>query len=884
MALTAGTSLGRYKIISPIGAGGMGEVYRAEDTLLNRQIAIKVLPQHLSDDSEALKRFQKEAKALASLNHSNILSIHDFVSDNGLSFVVMELLEGETLRSRINGSQISWQKSVEISIQIAEGLAAAHSKGVVHRDLKPENILFTSHDSVKIIDFGLARMKSDLPGEELTGLTTVSRATESGVVMGTVPYMSPEQVRGERINEQTDIFSFGCILYEMLSGKRPFSGKTSGEITASILRDEPNKLDEIPAELQRILQHCLEKNPERRLHSAHDLSFALKDVLGSSNNSKTNLVHRRKVWSSAIIIALTALVVIGFQKLLISRHPAEKIESLAVLPLKNLSGNPNQEFFADGMTEELISKLARISALRVISRTSVMEYKGSQKKSLPEIAKELHVDAIVEGSVMQSGSRVRITAQLVQARTDKHLWAESYERDLSDILGLQNEVASTIAQEISVKLTPQEKAHFAEINKVDPAAYEAYLRGINYAQRIGFEKEDLEPGISLLERAVEIDPKFARAYAALSIAHSRMYFSFDHTSERLAEAKRAVDTAFQLQQDLPEAHLALGYYYFWAFQNYQQALHEFSIAQKAAPNNAAVTTGIAATYKREGNLQSALEWNKKTLELDPRNAAAANEMGLVYMMLGEYELAEQYFDIAISLAPDNFNAYRNKVLAFLKRTGDTKIARKLIIKIPFEDRRRELLQMIEFLDRNYQTALDLLPLHTFTNFENDIAAGDCYRLMNKTSEAHASYDSARVELENLIENDSKRQNIDSFMKRQTLRGYIGFVYAGLNQREKAILEAKKAVELFPISKDAVLGPGAIRNLAVVYVMVGEYDAAIDEIEHLLSTPTALTMISVPLLRIDPTWDPLRSHPRFQKILEHRNVSNANERRDKKSGK
>jgi tetratricopeptide (TPR) repeat protein len=511
------------------------------------------------------------------------------------------------------------------------------------------------------------------------------------------------------------------------------------------------------------------------------------------------------------------------------------------------------------MTEELIAKLARISALRVISPTSVMEYKGTHKKTLPQIAKELNVDAIVEGSVMQSGNRVRITAELIRASTDKHLWAESYERDMTDILSLQNEVASAVAHEIRIKLTPQEQSQFADADQVNPAAYEAYLRGINYLQRYPKEREDLQFSITLLERAIELDPDFARAYAALSIAHSRMYFArFDHTSERLDKAKKAVETAFRLRKDLPEVHVALGYYYYWNFQNYQQALQEFSIAQKTTPNNTDSMLGIAAIHKRQGNFQTALQWNKKVLEFDPRNAAAANELGLVLIMTGEQKQAEQYFNIAISLAPDTIGAYENKVKAYLKRTGDTKTARNLITKIPDEDIRKEYLQLIEFLDRDYQAAVDLLPLKRFTSYGNHIVAGDCYRLMNKSSGAHASYNAARIVVERLLQKDANNYKLHVSMS---------LAFAGLNQKEKAIHEAKKAVELYPISIDAVLGPGVLRNLAVVYVMVGEYEAAMDQIEYLLSIPTAMDLTSVPMLRIDPTWDPLRSHPRFQKILD-----------------
>lgn len=879
MPLSPGTRLGRYLIAAPLGAGGMGEVYRAEDTLLKRQVAVKVLPEHLAKNPEALKRFQKEAKALAALSHSNIVAIHDFVTEHDCSFVVMELLEGQTLRSRMAKLPLPWQKSVEIAISIAEGLAAAHSKGVVHRDLKPENILLTSQGGLKILDFGLARLKPIAAEEELTQSPTISRVTESGIVMGTVPYMSPEQVRGELADALSDVFSFGCVLYEMLAGKRPFSGSTGAETTAAILRDDPPKLTSIPSELDRIVQHCLEKEPERRLHSTHDLAFELKELLASPSNRAEATAQplpgrRRSVMIAAAVILFTALIaVIIVLRSRQSTPPAEeKIESLAVLPLKNLSDDPKQEYFADGMTEELIAKLARISALRVISRTSVMEYKGAHKP-LPEIAKELNVDAILEGSVLHSGDRVRITAQLIHAPTDRHLWAETYERDLTDILALQNDVASSVVQEIQAKLTPEEQTQLAVAPKVNPAAYETYLRGVYYASRSQGTIDERRLAITMFERAIEIDSNFAQAYARLSMVYSSMYHFpwmyhtfIDRTSETLAKAKQAVDRAYQLQPQLPEAHIAMGYYYYWGFKNYEQALREFTIAQKAIPNDKQLLLGFAAIYRRQGKFQAALQGFRKTLEVDPRDASTAVELAITYDIVGDYDQAQRYLDLAISLGPDQPGTYEEKVRVCLKWTGDTKDARAIVIKIPDENFRRDYLRLLEMLDRNYQGALDLLPLATQKSYANAILAGDAYRLMKKPSMARKSYEAACIELERLVKESPADYDLHS---------WLSFAYAGLNRKEEAIREANKAAELYPVSKDAFWGPRLVRNQAIIYVMVGEYQAAMDKIEYLFSIPTSrLDAPSVPMLRVDPTWDPLRTHPRFHEILEKYSDSSA----------
>lgn len=872
MPLSQGTRLGRYVIVSSLGAGGMGEVYRAEDSLLNRQVAVKVLPENLSENSDALRRFEKEAKALAALSHSNVLAIHDFVSEKELSFVVMELLEGETLRSRIARSPLPWHKVVEIATDIAEGLAAAHSKGVIHRDLKPENILLTSTGGVKILDFGLARLKPVVTEAELTEVPTISCATESGIVMGTVPYMSPEQVRGQPADARSDIFSFGCILYEMFAGKRPFSGSNAAETTAAILRDDPAKLTGIPPELERIVQHCLEKDAERRLHSAHDLAFALKDLLAVQSNSVVAAPplrqRSRAVWITAAVFVVSALLIamIGLRQKFIGRTPAEKIESLAVLPLKNLSGDPKQEYFADGMTEELIAKLARISALRVISRTSVMEYKGIHKKSLPEIAKELNVDAIVEGSVLHSGNRVRITAQLVHAASDRHLWAESYERDMTDILALQNDVARSIAQEIQIKLTPDDQANLARAPTVHPEAYQAYLRGLEYSRIFGWSEQDGRLAIEMLERAAELDPKFALAYTELARTHSKMVLhGFDTGEKPLKKARAAVDRAFALQPDLPEAHLALGYYHYWGHKDYQLALKEFAIAGKDLPNNTLLLDGTASVQRRQGDFQASIENMRRAVALDPKNAGSAANIGFSYTVTRRYSEAERYYDRAISLAPDASFPYRMKAFNHWARDGSTKKARATLERMP---EKQETTGSEgdwfwqEIYERNYQSALDRLSSTSEVPFKDvdefiprTLLEGVTYQLMKQPKKALASFDSAGL----LLEGELRKRPEDP-----RVHSSLGIVYAGLGRQKDAIREGKLAVELYPVSRDALEGPAFVQNLALVYVMTGEYDLALDQIEYLLSIPS---FFSVSLLRLDPRWDPVRNHPRCAQLVE-----------------
>ncbi|HEY3123790.1 MAG TPA: serine/threonine-protein kinase, partial [Thermoanaerobaculia bacterium] len=473
MRLTPGDRLGMYEILAHLGAGGMGEVFRARDTRLGREVAIKILPESLSDDPIALARFEKEARAVAALSHPNILAIHDFVREDHVAFAVMELLEGESLDRRLAREQLSWKKALEIGAAVADGLASAHGRGVVHRDLKPANVFVTRDGIVKILDFGLARQDSPVSGvEETAGPTVAAPETRPGTVMGTVGYMSPEQVRGESADARSDIFSLGCILYEMVTGRRAFREKAAAETLAAILRDHPGDVSEsgrpIPPGVNGVVRRCLEKSPDERFQSARDLAFALREILGSVTATSERAVAApmpspRRGWIGAaaalLLLVLAGILAVnrgGLRSWLFGGGPA-RVRSLAVLPLANLSGDPQQEYFADGMTEELITRLSKLGNLQVTSRTSVMGYKLTKKK-IPDIARELGVDTVLEGSVLREGQRVKVTAQLIDASSDRHIWADSYERDLKDVLPLQGEVAQAVAREVGVKLTPSGQA------------------------------------------------------------------------------------------------------------------------------------------------------------------------------------------------------------------------------------------------------------------------------------------------------------------------------------------------------------------------------------------------------------------------------------------
>jgi len=669
--LSAGTRLGPYEILAPLGVGGMGEVYRARDSRLDRDVAVKVLPDRLSQDPSALARFEREAKAVAALSHPNILAIHDFGHDRGISFAAMELLDGETLRERLNVGSLSPRKAIDYALQIARGLGAAHRKGIVHRDLKPENLIVTKDGRVKILDFGLAKLFPPVSGTESgTASPTQTAGTEPGVVMGTVGYMSPEQVRGQPSDQRTDIFSFGAILYEMLTGQRAFRGGSAVETMNAILKDEPPDAGmlhpEVTQSLDRIVRRCLEKSPAERFESARDLAFALSEVASASPTFETarrrpagrrSRLIRLAAIGSAVLVLLAVLFAVDAgrvrERLFGRAALSGRIQSLAVLPLTSFSSDPEQQFFADSMTDAIITDLARIGALRVVSRTSVMRYKRTQK-SIPEIAKELGVDAVVEGSVERAGDRVRITAQLIRAATDQHLWAENYERELKDVLVLQDQVARSIAREIRVKLTPADQARLQSPKTVDPASYELYLKGRYFWGKR--TPESIQKAIELFEQAIAADPTNALAYSGLADCYMSSGFSFDFGSlppkEAIPKAKAAAAKAIEIDDSLAEVHNTLAFAklnYDWDFSGSEG---EFKRALELNPGYANAHHWYAHYLIAVGRPDESLAESKRALELDPVSPIMGVHLGWLYYYLRQYDRAIDQLNKTLELDPN----------------------------------------------------------------------------------------------------------------------------------------------------------------------------------------------------------------------------------------
>ncbi len=658
--MTPNTRLGPYEVVSPLGAGGMGEVYRARDTRLDRDVAIKVLPDAMARDPQALARFEREAKTVAALSHPNIMAVYDVGRHEDISYVIMELLEGETLRSRISRSSLPSRKATEIGIEIAEGLSAAHAKGVIHRDLKPENIFLTA-GHVKILDFGLARSTGPVQGttHDLANSPTMTLETRPGAIIGTLCYMAPEQIRALATDVRTDIFAFGCVMYEMLTGKRAFLGETAADTMTAILKEEPTSVRSVSSgvglELERLIDRCLEKRPERRFQSSADLAYSLRSLLSHSGIAVSDPARRPWFAHAALALVVVAILIAGtFMVRRELRHARlegrETIDSIAVLPLENVSRDPEQEYFVDGMTEALISDLAKIGGLKVISRTSVMRYRATTK-SLPEIANELNVDAVVEGSVLRVGDRVRITAQLIHAATDEHLWSESYDRDVRDVLRLHSELAKTIAQQIKVTLTPQEQARMVAARPVNPDAHQAYLKG-----RFHWNKrtpDGLQKAVEYFEKAVSLDPAWPPGYAGLADAYLLMpWYSAMRPSEASPKARAAAAKALEMDESLGEAHASMALIAADYDRDWPTAERQFKRALALNPNYATAHQWYGLKLRFRGRHNEAVRETATALELDPLSLIISVNVGEMHYDMGDLEQAETQFRRTLEFGPD----------------------------------------------------------------------------------------------------------------------------------------------------------------------------------------------------------------------------------------
>lgn len=628
-----GDVLSRFRLVEMIGAGGMGSVWRAVDTSLDRDVALKILPAEVTEDVERLAAFESEAKVVAALNHPGIVTIHSVEEFEGTRFITMELIRGKPLGELIPPEGFSLARLLELAVPIVDAVAAAHEREVIHRDLKPANVMVGTDGRIKVLDFGLAQIRQGGPAIDPDDLPTRTLTMRSEI-RGTLPYMSPEQLQDKPLDARTDVFSLGVMLYEMATGRRPFRGDSPVELIAAILRDYPRPVtelnQELPKDLQRALSHCMQKDRARRLETTLELRSRLEALTVNEQ---------------------TAPLAAGVSDI------ETELSSVAVLPLQNHATDQQQDFFTDGMTDALITGLAKIEGLKVISRTSVMQYKGVNKP-LREIAVELGVGAIVEGSVLRIGDRVRITAQLIDARSDEHLWAESYDREIRDLFELQSEVAQAIAGQVRVTLTAQDEARLGAKKPVDPDAHEAYLKGRHFWYKR--TPENIRKGLEFFERATDLDPEFAPAWAGIAdsyLVDGGGYLGL-RPEEAYDRARKAALKAVELDGNLAEAHTSLA----GVITDYDWKWSEGDASYRRAielnPNYSTARLWYADHLTRLGRFDRAIAEARHALEIDPLSLMTHFMLAWVFYFSRRYAQAIEQANKTIELGPRYVPAYR----------------------------------------------------------------------------------------------------------------------------------------------------------------------------------------------------------------------------------
>ena len=663
-----GKTISHYKIIEKLGEGGMGEVYLAEDIKLDRKVAIKFLPKHLTKDKENVERFKREARAAASLNHPNIITIHDVIEENDQICIVMEYIEGKSLRDVIKESpQFPIPNYIDIITQISEGLSQAHQTGIVHRDIKPENIIIDKDGRVKILDFGLAKLKG------------VSKLTKDSSTLGTIHYMSPEQIQGQNVDHRSDIWSVGVILYELLTGEPPFIGEYESAVVYSIVNDTPEPVAGLrtggPMELERIINKCLQKSPGDRHQHLDELVVDLKGLKRESGGILTEETQKRRFKSALIpisIVSLIILIVIGYFIIRPDeRHTTEWENSIAVLPFHNISDDPEQDYFADGMTEQIISNLAKLQKLKVISRTSVMHFKGTDK-TIPEIGNELQVAFVLEGSVRKFGDRIRVTAQLVNTSDDHYIWTENFDRNYIELFDIQDEVSESIAVNLLASLSKKDIAEIKTIRPRSTEAYEYFLKGryFHYFKYWGatLHTTDFQISEQMFLKAIDLDPTFALSYANLA----DLYNTYSRTSSLnesdyqyyLQRQQIFLDRALELDSNLVEVQITKS----WILQEKEKISNAFKSIRKALqldPNNAYANATMGRFLHSRGLIELAHRYFEKAIETDPLQPMHYAWNGYCLTIQGDYQASENNLRQALQYDENHFVTVINYIFLLI---------------------------------------------------------------------------------------------------------------------------------------------------------------------------------------------------------------------------
>lgn len=849
--LVSGSLISHYQVISKIGSGGMGDIYHARDLNLDRPVALKFLPDWLKDDQKAGQRLLSEARAASRINHPNLVSIYAIERANGLDFIVMEYVEGDCLSDIIEKSALTNDRKIEIALQIASGLKAAHDHGIIHCDIKPRNVVLTRSGQAKILDFGLAIIK-DSP-----------KNLESGSLTVTFLYSSPEQVQNKQLDQRSDIFSFGILLYELFTGRLPFKGEYEAAIIYSIINEEPPPIaDNVPPHIKETIFKALQKNPDNRQPDIGQLIVDLENagkISSPASPVSASSTARRRVPRAAVLILSLLLIGLGIYLILSFFAPGSSAhqKTLAVLPLQNL-GEPEDEYFADGMTDAIITQLAKSSAVAVISLSSAIQYKNTDK-NIRQIGRELNADYALIGTVQwlkdAHPARITISPKLVDIKDNTYLWAETYDLALNQIPNLQTEIARDMSSTLDLKIAGQDDTSDVRGSTDNIEAYSFFMKGNIYFNR-GWEENDLLIAADMYEKAIKLDPNYAVAYAMLSRVHACLYWDYyDRSESRIGLARTMVDRALKLSPDLPDARLSLGIYYY-SKMDYEPALDLFLEVLRTQPNNLEAIAAVAGVYRRQGMLEQALEYYMTAYKLDPRSNVKAFDVGLTYAMMRKYQQAISYLDKSIDLTPDWPMSHILKAWLYIFSKGDVERSRRVINDA---SSRANLEQseyywwLLRIIESDYQQAIRKAQLKADTT-SYYLHLARLYNLSGRETEKHAYYDSARVVLEGKIAGQPDNARCQS---------QLGLACAGLGLKDQAIEHGLAATTILPPSREAIYSLFFLINLAEIYVLIGEYEKAIDQLQYSMQIPG---FVSAPYLKLDPVWKPLHDNPRFVKLI------------------
>jgi TolB-like protein/Flp pilus assembly protein TadD/tRNA A-37 threonylcarbamoyl transferase component Bud32 len=865
--------IGNYQVLEEIGRGGMGVIYRARQRHSRRIVALKRILSYHADSQETLARFRREAQAAASLDHPNILPIYEVSEcDDGLPFFSMKFAGGGSLLEAAPALRGEPRRAVALMAKVARAVQCAHGQGILHRDLKPGNVLLDGRGEPLVSDFGLAKW-----------LDTSSHLTRTLTIFGTPGYIAPEQVNGSagKLGPASDVYSLGAILFDLLTGRPPFLGEHALKVIQQASEKPAPKLRTLVPGLDRDLEticaKCLEREPDARYRSAGALAEDLERWLEGRHIVARPVSPPARVWRwtrrnpvvagmAALLLVLGSAVGVMIWNGEMAGSPAAS--GIAVLPFESLSSDKENAFFADGVYDGVSTKLAKVANLKVISHNSVAKYRGAGNTQ--EIGRALNVAYVLEGSVRREAGRIHLNAQLIDTRTDAHVWAQEYDRDLSDVFALQSEIAQKIADQLGAEPSYTEKAAIQEPPTTDLVAYDSYLRAKDLINGVAFStraKEDLVQAVQLLDQAVARDPLFFLAYGELAGAHDRIYFlGYDHTDARLKWSETALQTTRRLRPDSGETHLALAQHLYWAYADYDRARQELAVARRTLPNESRIPLLTGYIERRQGHWEGSLEQMNQALELDPRNFSILQQVSVTYEALRRYKEMAAACDRALTIAPTDIPNRVRRAWVDFESHADPKPLHATIETVLAEDPNAVpalvdqwlVLALREHDPVAAERAIAAMPADGCYDenipFPNGWCEGLVARLRGDAAAARSAFTSARNELNRTVRNQPDYA---------AALCALGVLDAALGNKEEAIREGRRAVELMPVSKSAVEGPMLIQYLAVIYAWTGDKDRAIERLAEAVRLPGRL---SYGHLRRDPLWDPLRGDPRFEAIV------------------